>query len=72
MYRAQGIPATTAVKAGGAMWLQAGLFDQDPPPIVEVMPMPAPHSTTTSAQCPLCGGTLDGMECTKCGMIVDR
>lgn len=72
MYRAQGIPATTAVKAGGSMWLQAGLFDQDPPPIVEVMPDPAPRSTTMPAQCPLCGGTLDGMECTDCGMIIDR
>ena len=72
MYRAQGIPATTAVKAGGAMWLQSGLFDQDPPPIVEVMPQPSPHSTTQTAQCPLCRGSVVDMECTECGMIFDR
>ena len=71
MYRMNQQPATTTATAAGSMWLQAGLFDQDPAPIVEVMPHPSPRSTTMPAQCPLCGGTLAGLECTDCGMIVD-
>ena len=71
MYRMNQQPATTTATAAGSMWLQAGLFDQDPAPIVEVMPQPSPRSTTMPAQCPLCGGTLAGLECTDCGMIVD-